>query len=257
MKVYIQKYEHDGTMLTKEENSVLAHCIVNDIPIIRWENAIDICEILEANDVVLGSITGMHDLFSLLGLNEPANTDYPECLSQFLMRDIKLTTASELLFRVAVDGECLFAKPLKLKLFTGKVFTPVDGLSLLRSLEPEEPVYISSIVEWEAEFRVYISNSKILASCRYDNNPNDDLEINMNVVRKAIKILTKNNGAPCSYTLDFGLTKSGETALIEMNDAYSIGKYKGISDKDYFNFIADRWYEITENNYQNKEQKNG
>lgn len=255
MKAYIQKYEHEGLVLTKEENSVLAHCIVNDIQIVRWSDANEISHLLDANDVVIGSITGIHDLLSLLGLETPTNTDYPKCLSEFLLRDIRLTTASELLFRVAVEGECLFSKPLKLKLFTGKVFTPVDGLTLLRNLPPEEPVYISSILEWEAEFRVYISKSEILAACRYDDNPKEELEINMDVVRKAIVLLNESENAPTSYTLDFGLTKSGETALIEMNDGYALGKYKGISDKDYFNFIADRWYEITESYFKNKEQK--
>lgn len=174
----------------------------------------------------------------------PNNIDYPIELESFLGRSVSAISVDELLYRVLVDGEQLFAKPKELKLFTGQVFTPLTGTSILRELEKGTELYVSPVVEWRAEFRVYICEGNILSCCRYDDNDVEDICLDMSIVNEAVSLFVN---APSGYSLDFGVLSTGETALIEMNDGYALGKYKGISDKQYFELLKTRWREIIKN----------
>ncbi|MGR5365976.1 hypothetical protein [Photobacterium damselae] len=40
-----------------------------------------------------------------------------------------------------------------------------------------------------------------------------------------------------TYAIDFALTNGDEFVLLEMNNAFATGKYKGISDKNFYNFL--------------------
>lgn len=51
-------------------------------------------------------------------------------------------------------------------------------------------------------------------------------------------------GAPKAYALDFGVTKDGETILVEVNNTCSIGSY-GLEPVLYARFLSARWVELT------------
>ena len=70
------------------------------------------------------------------------------------------------------------------------------------------------------------------------------LQVNFEVVKEAIKAF-ENQGAPNAYGIDFGVLESGETALVEVNDAYALGAY-GITGEDYTRLILTRWKELTQ-----------
>lgn len=53
---------------------------------------------------------------------------------------------------------------------------------------------------------------------------------------------------PVSFALDLGILSTGEIALVEMNDAFSIGKYNGIDDETYAKFLITRWNELKKEN---------
>ena len=52
------------------------------------------------------------------------------------------------------------------------------------------------------------------------------------------------HSAPAGYAADFGVTDTGETLLIEVNDGYSIGSY-GLFPADYARLLSSRWAQIT------------
>ena len=64
------------------------------------------------------------------------------------------------------------------------------------------------------------------------------------IIRKAIWNF---KGQPIAYTLDFAVTESGETSLIEINDCYSLG-YCGIHPSIYCKMLEGRWQEIMRGN---------
>jgi hypothetical protein len=59
--------------------------------------------------------------------------------------------------------------------------------------------------------------------------------------REAIKAF---QSGPRAYSLDFGVLRTGETCLVEVNDAYALGHY-GLQSVLYARMIDARWEELT------------
>ncbi len=49
--------------------------------------------------------------------------------------------------------------------------------------------------------------------------------------------------SPKAYCIDVGVLNTGETALIEVNDAFSVGIYS-MSKELYANLLMTRWNEL-------------
>lgn len=60
----------------------------------------------------------------------------------------------------------------------------------------------------------------------------------------------KLSGGPVAYALDFGVLSDVRTALVEVNDGFALGYYKGAcSYKDFSRLLHGRWTELTSSNY--------
>lgn len=68
-----------------------------------------------------------------------------------------------------------------------------------------------------------------------------DVACDADVVESCVKDF---EGAPKAYALDFGVTKDGETILVEVNNTCSIGSY-GLEPVLYARFLSARWAELT------------
>ena len=142
----------------------------------------------------------------------------------------------------------IFVKPTKLKQFNGfvlKWFNTVmydkhdrDQLYILSNLSYKETVYVSPVVNFIAEWRIYVTKGKVVAVCQYDSGE-EDLTPDENFVK-----LVSEKFPTETLAIDIGLLDNNQYCVVELNDAWSIGKYKGISDKDYFEFLTTRWNEI-------------
>ena len=66
---------------------------------------------------------------------------------------------------------------------------------------------------------------------------------NYDIVTSALS-KTKNNNFPVAFCLDWGITKNGETILIEMNDGFSFGHY-GLHHCYVAQMLSARWFELT------------
>lgn len=62
----------------------------------------------------------------------------------------------------------------------------------------------------------------------------------------AIDILEHSGNANCAYGIDFGVLADGDTALIELNDGFSLGSY-GLDPAVYADLILARWTELMSN----------
>lgn len=100
---------------------------------------------------------------------------------------------------------------------------------------------ISNPLSIISEYRLYINKKKILGMKHYSGDPfvyPDPL-----FIKKALDFCYKNLNL-LSYSLDFGILQTGETILIEAQDAWAIGNY-GLEPYDYIKFVKDRWLQIT------------
>jgi hypothetical protein len=171
---------------------------------------------------------------------EPCNITYPDALQTHLKRRI-------------IKNDTLryntFIKPCKTKLFTGFVLKSVNDYDehdleqFLKLLSIKEcDTWNSELIEeLKAEYRFYILENEIIGYGRYDDGPDEWEMPDIEYVKQMIKDYYN---SPIAYTLDVGVSNIGNV-LIEANDAWAIGLYKGTMDIDsYVKFLDARWKQI-------------
>lgn len=187
---------------------------------------------VDGSALPVGSVQYVRQCLHLFGKSITEIPTYPADLLPFLRRPV-----DRRVFR-AVPGDC-FVKPQKLKMFTGAI-----KCELQASIDPEEPVWCSPKVQWVSEWRYYILNGEIIGAGRYDDGPDDTPVPETEIVRQAV---LRWSNAPSAYSLDFGVLVDGETALVEANDAWALGYYKGtLSPRQYLRLLETRWRELLE-----------
>ena len=238
------------------------------------------------DDFIAGDIDVMFHAMKRLGI-EYSYIDYPECLKPYLHRKIWEDTLGNVkreLFEEGYLKNPIFIKPKdKLKRFTGFVLETIDDLRNCKGAGDNTKIWCSEPVKFTSEFRCYFIDKKYQAnllneiympqivmdawvnpytccaigSFRKEINE-DDLYKVKDFIREELlcmrdeRDIDRNDwvfykGFPKAFVLDLGVLSTGEVALIEMNDGFSIGKYNGVDDKAYAKFLITRWNELTKN----------
>lgn len=199
--------------------------------------------------IPVGTVEFVRHAMEIAGIQEPENNTYPDCLKPFLKRKIKRKFAGSILGTA-------FVKPLKTKLFTGFVFDTFkepeqypehDREQFVEFLKipSSEYVWESEVVNWNSEHRYYVLEGKILGHARYDSGPDEWPDPDQEQVEKMVEILSNLTNTPVAYALDVGVLDNGSTALVEFNDAWAIGLYRGaISAEQYALFLQHRWNQL-------------
>lgn len=229
---------------TYEVRSVIhAVSLSDEYKIIRC----DISDVSKHTGIPIGSVEFVREYMITHNIQEPIINPYPVTDWKFLKRNIHK--------RIGLNGYTLydkfFVKPCKLKLFNGFVYDPdkinefaTEQLKILSSY-PEEPLWISNVVEFISEWRFYIQDNQILGYARYDERDEETSLPDINLINEYIQRLDLKH----PYVLDFGILSTGETALVEYNDAWAIGLYyESLSPKQYLSFLVKRWETIEKGN---------
>ena len=205
--------------------------------IFEWVDDINQITHLSPTVGIAGYIGDIHRALKHIGKPIPQNIDYPEPLRYLLKRSIIRGTLDD----VRRVTNPVFVKPeLDHKLFTGFVWTN-DELSRRRivTCSNDVPVWISEPINILSEYRTFILNDEILDCKKYKGIwgvcPDS------NVVLKAVEDMK--GQAPKAYCLDFGITDTGETILVEMNEGFSMGHY-GLHPVQYARMLSARWFEL-------------
>lgn len=194
----------------------------------------------------VGSVEFVRESMRLAGLVEPQNLSYTNGTQLYLHRMVSKRNAGEVIGQV-------FVKPVETKLFNGFVFDTMQDRSqysehdqaqydAFMTLAASEKVFVSDPVQWESEWRYYVANNQIIGQARYDQTECEVAPVpDVSKVESCIKDLAL--GHP--YALDFGVLSSGETALVEVNDAWAIGLYgHALPPCTYLAFLQERWAQI-------------
>lgn len=137
-----------------------------------------------------------------------------------------------------------FIKPYdKIKAFTGFVMKQGKIREVeLYGYNHKGLFQVQDVIELESEYRVYIHRNNVIGIGHYNGNVMVFPDTN-----RILEILDASPVDKVSYTIDVGVTSSGETVIVEFNDAWAIANY-GLKETKYFEFIKDRWLEITNTN---------
>ena len=179
---------------------------------------------------------------ALVRAGRPAapNIDLPSELSPWFGRKVGVSTLGAI--RAAVEMPIFkpcHIKPLEHhKLFTGRVVSAFRDLISTASLSDEIPVLVQGCVSFRSEWRVCVLRDQILHAGFYRGDPLGFPD--PDVIRSALSAF---KDRPIAFAMDWGLTDSGETILVEVNDGYSLGNY-GLGGAGYTAMIEARWREL-------------
>lgn len=192
------------------------------------------------DDFIAGVIPVMYSAMKKLGI-EYKHDDYPERLRKYLHRRIwetKLGYIKEQVFNGYLVNP-IFIKPKdKLKKFTGFLLNSIDDWFLTDGAVDGTNIICSEPVKWVTEYRIPVINKIPRDYCNYFGNP--DIQVDKSAVQNMIDDWTD---SPKAYCLDVGVLDTGETALIEINDAFSCGSYS-MSSETYGDLLTTRWNEL-------------
>jgi len=194
-----------------------------------------------ADEMVLhGSIEAIREALIRANRPTPPNVDLPEALAPWFGRTVRHAKMGEI--RSLVDGpsfEPFHVKPLtRHKLFNGTVVREFRDLIPTASILNEVKVLVQGIVEFVSEWRAYVVRGEIIHVGRYRGDP-----LLFPDVRVMSEALAAFANRPIALAMDWGVTSSGQTLLVEVNDGYSLGNF-GLQGPEYTAMIEVRWREL-------------
>jgi hypothetical protein len=193
--------------------------------------------------LVAGGLPFVETALRSLNVPIPDPVDYPPIAQHFYRRTMCRSTVGNVLREIERGGPPMFVKPAqRRKRFTGLVVSGPKDLWRLASVSRSLTVHCSSVVEWRTEWRAFANRGVLVGLRHYEGDP--EAVPDLDVVRSMITEVRETD-APVSFALDVGvLADDGETALVEMNEGFAIGRY-GLESDVYFDLIAARWAELT------------
>jgi hypothetical protein len=193
---------------------------------------------ISPNNIVVAYIEDTIKYFKNLGVDIPKAINIPKELIKYTKRNIRYMTMGEFKNDPQIP---VFVKPNKFaKEFVSGVIKKSDSKKyFFNDITDDTPVLVSDVIDIISEYRCYVLKGDLKGIKWYIG----DIRIfpDVKVIDAAI---ADYNSAPLAYVIDFGITKDGETVVVECNDAWSVGNY-GLNDTTYANMLLTRWLEIT------------
>jgi hypothetical protein len=239
---------HAGGRLTPESTLVSAELTKRGVPftVLTSEDFVRRTPRLTRKDLVVGDFTWTRTALKQLGVPMPVAPDYPRCLQHLLHRRMWTSTLFELYELLEADPQAaIFFKPLAdIKAFSGDEAS-LDWVGfLLQEHPPTLEIHCAEIVKMVSEFRVYVVDGVKRAVCQYKGPK--EVAVDMAVVDDAVRTLfaTEEGAALAGCGMDFAVIEQPDgthvTALIEVNDGFSLGNYEGLSAEDYTDLLIAR-----------------
>lgn len=198
-------------------------------------------EEISPSDIPIGSVEFCTEVANRQHIKMPPPLDYPEDLTQFLGRKVWQGILDE--------GVGCFIKPIQTKLFDAFV-APAEEKNFQKvvaenKLDLNTPCWISNVVHFAHEWRVYVLQKNILGVSQYDLGDEDAhlTEGEMNRIHSMVEVWKT---SPAAYAIDVGRTWQGQLVLVEVNDGWATGYYPfgNFKPVQYAQWCAARWMEL-------------
>lgn len=196
----------------------------------------------EVEDILfIASVAVMKKVFERAGFAEVENIDFPTELGDYYGRKIAIETFKTVQSWLNDEPSKLpvHIKPVtEHKLFTGCLVEKFRDFIPLSHVPADTQVYVQEKVDLISEWRATILRNKVLNVAHY--NGSSIVFPDTQVIREAV---SKYTTSPVGYAIDFGVTTSGQTIIIEVNDGFALGNY-GVRGYQYTAMVECRWREI-------------
>lgn len=237
--VYIQKSSSGNSFFS--ENCFIAAVGFSQMGynVVGFINASELN--ITKQDLVVGGINSMREVFNKLNIKQPKIDNPHSILPNYIGRKIVELQFSEVEEYSQIENVFpFFIKPLEdHKLFTGYVIKSKNDIihAKIRA-KPESKIILSECVDFITEYRCFVLEGNLIGCKNYTG----DFRVipDFDIIENAIKDY---KDQPVAYSIDFGVTKNGETLLIEMNDAFGLSAY-GFNKVLYCKMLQMRWDEI-------------
>lgn len=169
-----------------------------------------------------------------LGLLEPSDTWLSDLPPKYLLRTVRAMRHADL---GSVEARH-FIKPANDKVFDAGIFERGSHVPY-RHLDPETPVLVSDVVDFESEIRCYILDRKMLTAGIYAGK-NADSICNDGLSTAREKVIYESGCAwiedflgdldvdmPSAVVVDIGFIEGEGWAIVEANQGYCSGIYMG------------------------------
>ena len=210
------------------------------IAFFQWSELRDGQVDITPETLVVGGVGAVQFALQKLGVDAPL-LEYPLSLRSYLERELHRKTLAEVR-KIYSDGEPKpwFVKPREVhKAYNGSVFTAFRDLIPTAPLADDLAVWLVESVEFVSEWRYLVHRHAIIGVGHYRGDP--FVHPDADIVQAAV--VDFRSAAPVAYGIDFGVTASGQTLLVEANDRYSLG-HGGLRAVVYANMLEDRWLEL-------------
>ena len=188
------------------------------------------------DDLIVGGVSTITRKLKEYGI-QITEYDYPEELQGFLGRRVRGDTLESILSKP--EEWPVFVKPVRDKAFIGFVLRSERDVPRLRKTRPEEPVLCSELVNFCTEWRAFVRYGNIWDVRPYRGDWRNHFD--SAALEQAVNAYAT---APAGYAMDIGVTESGQTMLVEINDGFALGCY-GADPIQYAKLLSARWCELT------------
>eukprot|EP01106_Pelomyxa_sp_JSP_P007699 TRINITY_DN2246_c0_g1_i15.p2 TRINITY_DN2246_c0_g1~~TRINITY_DN2246_c0_g1_i15.p2 ORF type:complete len:218 (-),score=91.13 TRINITY_DN2246_c0_g1_i15:74-727(-) len=210
----------------------------------------------------------------------PTPPDYPQCLRHLLHRRVWQSTLGGVRewLRAPENARAgVFVKPAADAKAFAAIVEPKDGMldtlldgmpGVIAKMPASTPVWCSDIVDMVAEHRAYVVDGRVRALCQYrgpkgGGGDGAAAALDTRVVDDAVRtfcasdegrdlkgcaidfaVLAVRGGGGAGGGGGDGGGDGGRrfvTCLVEVNDGFSLGRYDGLSGKDYTDLLIARW----------------
>lgn len=200
----------------------------------------DVVDIIERDDIVLDGIYQVNFVLSKWGI-VPELFNYPKELELFLGRKVWTDTINSIASDDKKWSAGWFVKPIKEKVFTGRVVKSLSDLVGCGSCYENYEVICSESIDIKREWRVFIRYDEILDIKPYKGDWHYNYDPNF--VDKMLESFKLWKDRPSGCAFDIGVTSDNKTVLVEVNDGYALGCY-GLDSILYAKLISARWSQL-------------
>jgi len=199
------------------------------------------------DDVVVDYMQQCKTIFKKFGV-EVNLPDYPEVLNKYLGRRIWTDTINNISRDESKWRAGNFVKPIKSKVFTGKIISSISDLVGCGNYSEDYEVLVSEPIDIVAEWRCFILYDKLIDVRPYSMIINPDsnaykYRFDADILDSMVNDFKKWDERPLACAIDICKTREGRTLFVELNDAYSLGSY-GLFHVFYSKMISARWSQL-------------